>query len=149
MSTEQYRNTLQKRKLYRTLILKYFKEYEKVNTDSNRDAAMVTWCLEHTEREATLMALKSALRIMGRITGGTIQDQITTEMESIAKETKKKNTHKVYVVWGDTPMAKSEYEFDTIEEKNAFIYGINEADGYFSGLIIEDKKIWEDYKLAT
>lgn len=65
------------------------------------------------------------------------------------KATTKKPTHKVYVVWGDTPMAKSEYEFKTLEEKNAFIYGINESDGYFSGLILDTKKEWEEYELAT
>lgn len=60
MSTEQYRNTLHKRKLYRALILKYFKEYEKINPEADYDTAMLISCKENTEKETTLKELKSA-----------------------------------------------------------------------------------------
>jgi hypothetical protein len=78
-------------------------------------------------------------------TAGNIQLLLEKIFQGKTRTTK----HSVYVVWGDTRIEKSEYDFNTLAEKNAFIQGIEAADGYLSGTVYNDKEDWEAAKLDT
>lgn len=53
----------------------------------------------------------------------------TTEQPTPTRE-----THKVWIIWGSAregdSLATGEYEFDTLEELNAFLQGVGEAIGW-------------------
>lgn len=71
------------------------------------------------------------------------KDCVISQLKYKAEETDDDTKHRVYVVWGDQKIVKSEYEFDTEKEKDAFVYGINEADGYMGAIIYDKKEDWE------
>jgi len=50
--------------------------------------------------------------------------------------------HKVMILWGENPQANEtkpiDYEFDTLEELNAFLHGIDEGNGWLDYTQIDD-----------
>ncbi len=54
---------------------------------------------------------------------------------------------RAYIVWGAVLRKKKEYGFKTKAEKDAFLLGVSEHDGYMEATVYNDKEDWDTIKI--